>query len=229
MKLLLNPVMLKLIGLGLLMGVVLVLGFVAVRKIRNEAISDMRLVPSAPRTDAPNFALAACQGVIAGLKQAELQLQSRLDAEKIRRESLESIHHLILDNVGDGVMLLTPNLLVQEANLAARSLLGYASPVNMHVREVFCGLHGVGLSSSDGAVGGIGQAVRDVLGNATEYRDIPARYSTPAGKESDIRITLLPVMAGQQVTSVLCLIRSAPAFTLPFPVLAAGKNAAKPE
>jgi len=129
------------------------------------------------------------------------------------------------------VMMFSSNLLVQQANAAARALLGYASPLNMHVKEVFCGLQTVELPSSNGALGGIAQAVRDVFVKGAEYRGVPASYSTPSGESRALRLALLPVISsGQQVTSALCLIEScSTAFTLSFPPAEADKKEGEPE
>jgi hypothetical protein len=109
-------------------------------------------------------------------------------------------------------------LLVQQANAAARSLLGYASPVQMHVKEVFRGLETVELPSTNGAVGGIGQALREVFAKRVEYRGIPARYTTPAGDGREFQLSILPIGNADQVTSALCLVDAArTAFTLSFP------------
>jgi hypothetical protein len=101
----------------------------------------------------------------------------------------------------------------------------------MHVKEVFGGLQTVELPSSNGALGGIAQAMRDVFVKAAEYRGVPASYSTPAGNTRELKLALLPVMSsGQQVTSVLCLIESSgTAFTLSFPSAEADKKERGPE
>ena len=122
--------------------------------------------------------------------------------------------------------MFSPNLLVQQANAAARKLLGYASPLNMHVKEVFSGMRTVELPSTNGALGGISQALRDVFSNASEYRDVPATYRTPQGEARQFRLILLPVQdEKQQVSSALCLIGPPDtAFTLSFPASEADRN-----
>jgi len=101
----------------------------------------------------------------------------------------------------------------------------------MHVKDIFRGLQTVELPSSNGALGGIGQAIRDVFASKAEYRDVPASYSTPSGEARELRITLLPIdRSGQQVSATLCLLQAADtAFTLSFPPSQAGKTAEDPE
>jgi hypothetical protein len=230
MKLMGNPVVLQAVGVSLLIGATLVVGFLVVRGMRKKMMEEMSPITEKPRADAPNFALATYQGVIANLKDREAQLKSQLSSESSRAEMLQAVSNRVLENISTGVMMFSPNLMVKQANAAARSLLGYASPIDMHVKEVFRGLQTVELPSSNGALGGIGQAVRDVFVKGAEYRGVAAKYSTPGGEMREFQMVLLPVGAGQQVTYALCLItQKDTAFTLSFPLGEAGKNAAEPE
>ena len=221
-----NPVVLQLVGLGIIVLSVIVFAVVLVYKMRKNMMAEMAPIVDKPRTDAPSFALATYQGVIAALKEKEKQLQAQLAGEAKRIGMLETISSAVLENISTGVMMFSTNLLVQQANPAARALLGYASPLNMHVKEVFCGLQTVELPSSNGALGGIAQAIRDVFAKGAEYRGIPASYSTPAGDTRKLKLALLPVISsGQQVTSALCFIEpSGTAFTLSFPAEEADKK-----
>ena len=229
MKLLANPAVLQLIGLGLLIGATAVIGFLLVRGMRKSAMEGVG--PTRTRIDSPNFATAAYQGVLANLKERETELKSQLTSESNRAEALETVSNAVLENIPTGVLVIAPNLLVKQANAAARSLLGYASPLNMHVKEVFRGLQTVELPSTNGALGGIGQAVRDVFAKGAEYRGVPAAYSTPAGEAREFQIALLPIGdIAREITAALCLINtSSTAFTLSFPPLEAGKKAGEPE
>jgi PAS domain-containing protein len=198
--------------------------------MRKNVMAEMAPIADKPRTDAPNFALVTYQGVIAGLKEKEKQLQAQLASEAKRIGMIETISSTVLENISTGVMMFSTNLLVQQANPAARALLGYASPLNMHVKEVFCGLQTVELPSSNGALGGIAQALRDVFVKVAEYRGIPATYSTPSGNTRELKLALLPVMSSGHVTSALCLIESSgTAFTLSFPSAEADKKNHGPE
>jgi PAS domain-containing protein len=230
MKLLGNPVVLQMVGVSLLIGAMLVIGFLVVHGMRKNMMKEMSPITENPRSDAPSFALAAYQGVIANLKEREVVLKSQLASEAARTGVLETVSNTVLENISTGVLIFSPNLMVQQANAAARSLLGYASPLNMHVKEVFRGLQTVELPSANGALGGIGQAIRDVFAKGVEYRGVPATYSTPSGDAREFQIALMPLGAGQQVTAALCLINTLDtAFTLSFLPLEAGKKAAEPE
>jgi hypothetical protein len=231
MKLLGNPVILQLVGLSLLIGMTVVFGFLLLRGLRKKMMQERSPITEKTQSDAPNFALATYQGVIANLKEREQELKSRLKSEAARMGSLETVSNMVLENIPTGVLIFSPNLLVQQANAAARSLLGYASPLNMHVKEVFRGLQTVELPSTNGALGGIGQAIRDVFAKGAEYRGVPASYSTPSGESREFQIAVLPIgSAAEQVTAALCFINASDtAFTLSFPPSEAGKKAGEPE
>jgi PAS domain-containing protein len=231
MRLLGNPVILQLVGLGLLIGATAVIGFLLVRGMRKNIMEEMSPISDKTRPEAPSFAMAAYQGVITNLKQRETELKAQLTRESNRIDILETVSNSVLENIPTGVVMFSSNLLVQQANAAARSLLGYASPLNMHVKEVFRGLQTVELPSTNGALGGIGQAIRDVFAKRAEYRGVPAKYSTPSGESREFQIALLPIgTVGREVTSAMCLIDAfGTAFTLSFPPLEAGKKAEEPE
>ena len=225
MKLLTNPAVLQMVGLFVLIAAVLVIALLLIRGMRKEIAAE-GTVSATPRTEAPDFAAATYQGVIAQLKQREQQLLAQMAAEAKRVEAMEQLKATVLDNISTGVLMFGPNLLVQQANPAARRLLGYASPMNMHMKEVFCGMRMVELPSSNGALGGISQALRDVFTNGAEYRDVPATYATPQGEARQFRLALLPVVdAERRISSALCLIGPPDtAFTLSFPPSEADRN-----
>ncbi len=231
MKMLTNPAVVQMVGLFILIGGTLIFGFLVIRGLRKNVTEDLEAIAAKPRADTPIFALATYQGVIAGLKEREQLLNSQLSAEAKRSAMLETVSSAILDNVSTGVVMFSSNLMVQQANPAARAMLGYASPVNMHIKEVFRGLQTVELPSSNGALGGISQAVRDVFSNSAEYRDVPAAYSTPGGEARHFMLALLPIRdPAQQVLKTLCLITpSDTAFTLSFPAAEAGRKSTDPE
>ncbi|HWR15223.1 MAG TPA: PAS domain-containing protein [Terriglobales bacterium] len=202
-----SPLAFQLIGTILIVGGVLFFGFLMLRYVRQETVASTPVRANTPRAETTNFATAAFQGVIADLKNREKELQSQLAAEARRFAHAETLSQVVFENVGVGVIMFTPTLMVQKANPAARQLLGYASPVNMSAMEVFRGLQAVDLPSSNGAVGGISQAIRDVLATGVEYRDVPAMYAPPSGAARELHLSLLPIRdTSQLVTVVVCLL-----------------------
>jgi hypothetical protein len=203
---LLHPAMVQMIGLFVGICAVTVLAFFAIRTLRRDLVGGEE-VQSPVRTDTASFALAACQSVIAGLKSREQELLTCVAHEKGRFTALEVSSNLILENIETGVMTISPNLLVQQANRAARILLGFASPLNMHVKDVFRGLQTVELPSTNGALTGISQAIRDVVSRGAQYHDVTANYCTPGGDKRQFRLELLPTPeAANSARGALCFI-----------------------
>jgi hypothetical protein len=206
-KLVANPVVMQAAGLLFLICGILIIGAFAVKTARKDLVSDGRSLTASPRADTNNFALATCQSVIAGMKQNIQQLQNSVAEEKSRAAIAEASTNLLLENIETGVVLIGQNLLVQAANPAAKRLLGYQSPLNMHAKELFRGLRTVELPSTNGALTGISQAIRDVIANGAEYRGVPADYATPSGDARNFSLTLLPSIAqGTEAKSAICLI-----------------------
>lgn len=223
--------MIQLFGLAVVVFATVFFGLFLMRGMRKKMLAEMAPMTDKPRTDGPAFALATYQGVIANLKEKEKQQQALLASESNRFGILEDINTAVLENISTGVLMFSTSLLVQQANPAARTILGYASPLNMHAKEVFRGLQTVELPSSNGALGGIAQALRDVFAKGAEYRGVPASYSTPAGEVRELKLALLPVCGNsQKISSALCLIESCVgAFTLSLRPVEADKKEHGPE
>jgi PAS domain-containing protein len=231
MKMFANPAAMQLLGLMMLLAGLLLVTALLVRSMRRQMTTQQSLAAPSPRTETTKFETAAYQGVISELKEREKALQSQLGIELRRFAALETLHKSMLENIATGVMLFNSSLMVQQANPSARKILGFASPMSMHVKEVFSGLEAVELPSSNGALGGISQAVREVLATGKDYREIPACFRTPSGKLRNLRLTLLPYRDGSQlVVGVFCLLEGAgQGFTLSLQARSASKTSLEPE
>ena len=97
MRLLANPTLLQMFALFLLIAATMVIVLVLIRGMRKGITSEIAAVSAKPRTEAPDFAAATYQGVIAGLKQREQELVGQLFAETKRAESVESFKSTVLE------------------------------------------------------------------------------------------------------------------------------------
>lgn len=210
MKWLASPEGFQALGALLLAMGIVGFGILVVWKLRKDTAGAISTTPVRTAAESAAFASAAFQGVIADLKERERALQSQISEEARQMALFLTMHRAVLENIGTGVLQISSGLLVQQANPAARKLLGYASPLGMHVRDVFRGLQNIDLPSDDGALGGIAQAVREVSASGSEYRNVSASYCAPSGEERALRFALLPILdPAQRVTSVLCLVELA--------------------
>ena len=103
------------------------------------------------------------------------------------------------------MLFFTPNGLVRQANSSAKQILGFASPVGMSAAEMFRDAELI--SASDGSFANLAEAVDASLREKIRFRQLEARYRTPAGEERTLDITVSSVHApDSEVLGAACLI-----------------------
>jgi nitrogen-specific signal transduction histidine kinase len=201
-----NPIVLR-----MLMGVVaaafaLALGIILIRKMRHEIKEESGT--EALRADDARFPLETYHAVIERLKEQEKQLRELRRAEGERARASENISAALLANLPSGVLLFNPKGLVQQANPAARKILGYASMSGLHARDVFRGAHllnrgGEMVGSPSTAISAVEAALRE----GTSSRRLETEYATPGGEERVLGLTVSPVRASDgKSLGAACLI-----------------------
>ena len=191
--LLTNPVVLRAILTFILAMAMLVLGVMFIRRMGRTIIEEP--TPRRASGEDSGFALEAYHGVIQRLKEQEQELV-RLRAEASARASAtENMSAVVLTNLTSGVLLFNNMGTVQQANQAARSILGYASPLGLHARDIFRTVSALRLENGEHHSTGIAlmQAVQIAIGQGTPFRRMEADYRTPSGEDRVLGITLSPV------------------------------------
>lgn len=203
MRLLSNPIMLRMAVVFVAAGVAFVVGMMMMKHLRR-SITEEASFPDAP--SAPeSFPLHTYHAVIQQLKQQKHELQSSQREERRRAKTSENISAAVLSNLSCGVLFFTPNGLVRQTNSSARQILGFASPVGMSAVEMF--RNAELLSASDGAYASLAEAVDASLREKSRFRRLEARYRTPAGEERTLDITVSSVQApDSEVLGAACLI-----------------------
>jgi PAS domain S-box-containing protein len=197
-------------GIVLLSGIVaFVVGVWLIRRMRQK-ITEEQLTDAAPRaSDDAGFTLAAYQGVIQRLKEQEKELDRLHKVERERAQVSENVSAAVLSNLPSGVLLFNPAGLVQQANQAAKSILGYASPLGLHARDLFRGVSGVHMAPGEPetSAASLTEAVGQALRQGAAFRRVEADYQTPAGERRVLGITLSPVRApGGDTLGAACLV-----------------------
>jgi two-component system, NtrC family, sensor histidine kinase AtoS len=180
-----------------------------VRRVRNGLGVDQgeKFRPTNASTTA--FTLATYQGVIQRMKEQEGELERlRLSARQQAAET-ENISEAVLSNLTSGVVLFSTAGLVQQVNPAARTILGYASPLHLHARDLFRGVSALRAPDDSHSQGNA--ALLDTLENcvrlARPARRLEADYTTPAGQHRTLGITLSPVRSAKgEPLGAACLI-----------------------
>src|SRR5215471_12696468 len=174
MKLLTNPVFIK---MGLVLFASCFAFIVAVKLMRRVRTSLGEDASSAVSTSTPDqLPLHTYHAVIQQLKQQKHELLALQQSEQRRAKTSENISAAVLSNLTSGVLFFNANGLVRQANQAAKSILGIASPSGMNAEAIFreCeAVHGIELTFENG----------------TPLTRMEAEYKTPAGESKVIEIT----------------------------------------
>jgi len=208
MKLLANPVFLRMAG-ALVVAVVVMIAFVwIIRRIRSSFTAESQVRP--PRDlSSTDFTLAAYQGVIQKYKEQEREAARVRDEERQRAAATEKVNTAVLSQLSSGVLLFNRMQLVQQANPAAKTIFGYASPLGFHARDLFKGISAV--RSSAGREGGEGpepllDALQRCASSGQGAQRLEADYVTPQGQKRVLGVTLSAVRDPQgEGLGVACL------------------------
>ena len=207
MRALANPIVIRML-IGMMAAAFgLAVGIILIRKLRGEIREET--APEPLRASNPLFPLETYHAVIERLKEQEKQLQELRRAESERARASENISAALLSNLPSGVLLFNPNGLVQQANPAARNILGFASISGLHARDVFRGarLLNRGAGDSEAAPATAINAVQAALREGTSSRRLETEYATPAGEERVLGLTVSPVLSsGGKSLGAACLI-----------------------
>ncbi len=189
MRLLTNPIFLRMgIGLGLA-AFALIVGIMLMRRIRRSLLADE---PNTTDFYSPEtLTLHTYGAVIQQLKQQKHELQSSQQSERRRARTSENISAAVLSNLSSGVIFFTPNGLVRQANAASKQILGFASPAGMTAAEIF---RQAKLSSPSEFVT-LAEAVQASLHGKTASARLQAQYLTPLGDQRMLEVTVTPVQS----------------------------------
>ena len=144
------------------------------------------------------------QAVIQELKQQKYELENSQSAERRRAKTSENISAAVLAHLSSGVLFITPNGLVRQANQSARQILGFASPIGMSIPDIFREASAIPNFVATPCAASI---LEESLREKTPFRQLEVRYATPAGEDRILNITATSVKAaGGEVLGAACLI-----------------------
>jgi nitrogen fixation/metabolism regulation signal transduction histidine kinase len=199
-KLLTNPIFLKMALVFLASGFGFVVALLLMRGVRR-SITDEAAIPGAAIPD--QIPLHTYHAVIQELKQQKHELSSLRDAEHRRAKTSENISAAVLSNLSIGVLFFGPNGLVRQANQAAKSILGIASPTGMDAASIFrkaSAMHA-------GAPVNLAESIPAAFQRGEEIQKVEAEYLTPTGARRVLEITASQVPAADGTAlGVACLI-----------------------
>jgi nitrogen-specific signal transduction histidine kinase len=190
MKVLSNPIVLRMAFALFLSGFVCVVGIVLARRLRRTFTEAGSLDDTRPEPE--QFPMHAYNAVIQQLKQQKHELVSAQRAERRRAKTSENISAAVLSRLPSGVMFFAANGLVRQANTAARQILGFGSLAGMSADEIF---RDATLAPAEGVPSTLTEAIQAALHGEVLARGLQAHYITPAGEHRILDITMTPVFA----------------------------------
>ena len=200
MRLLANPIIVRM-GLGLVLSLVaFVAGILIIRALRREMVEGESL---GDNLGSPEDAQYAYSAVIQQLKQQKFELQSAQSTQRRLAKTSEYITSALLANLPCGVVLMGPNGLVKQANASARQLLGFASPLGMNSDALFRDATTVGESGENVRVAETVQTcIRDRV--RSTFR---ADYRLASGEDRALNLILVPlVLPPDEMLGMACVI-----------------------
>ena len=194
MRLLLNPMVLR---MGLLLFAAIAafgLGLFLIRRLRKNLAQEPESLNHAPLA-AEGMPVHAYHAVIQQLKQQKHELTTRQRSERRKAKASDSLSSTILSNLSCGVLFLTTSGLVRQANTAARKLLGFASPVGLHAADVFRTATLRPENNSSGSESSVEQALAPALAGKSTVRGLVVNYFTRDGESHVLELTASPVLS----------------------------------
>ena len=137
MRLVTNPIVLRMAVMFVAAGFAFVIGLLLMRRMRRSISDEASFSDAATSSASESFPLHTYHAVIQQLKQQKHELLSMQVVERRRAKTSENISAAVLSNLSSGVLFFTPNGLVRQANASAKQILGFASPVGMSAAEIF--------------------------------------------------------------------------------------------
>lgn len=203
MRLLTNPLVLRMAAVFFAAAMAFILGLIAVRQLRRSVQDDASFEESTPSAD--SFPLHTYHAVIQQLKQQKHELQAVQQAERRRAKASENISAAVLSNLSCGVLFFNSSGLVRQANTAAKDILGFASPAGMNADQLFRDATVRGGLNSEKTP--LANAVETSLKTLSKFQRLEADYVTPAGQDRVLDVTISPVYdSNAEILGATCLI-----------------------
>ncbi|HEX6802766.1 MAG TPA: PAS domain-containing protein [Terriglobales bacterium] len=187
MKLLANPIFIRMAAVLVVFAIAFVAGIVVIRLLRRRMVEDSTLPDNLGQEDT----VYPYTAVIQQLKQQKFELQNEQQLQRRRAKAYENMATAVIANLPCGILFVTPNGLVKQCNNAARQILGFASPLGMSLEALFrdatCVLDsGSSIRVAEAFKSALQQQVRSSF--ETSYR-------TAGADERSLRVTLIPLTA----------------------------------
>jgi nitrogen fixation/metabolism regulation signal transduction histidine kinase len=136
----------------------------------------------------------AYHAVIQQLKQQKHELTTQQLSERRKAKASDTLSSTVLANLSSGVLFFNTAGMVRQANSAARKLLGFASPVGLHIADLFRTAT-VRATSSSAWASSVEQALAPALSGKGSIRGLQVNHITRDGESRVLEVTASAVLA----------------------------------
>jgi len=195
-SLLVNPMVLRMAVLLFAALAAFGLGLFLIRRLRRNLVVEPGSLNHAPLA-AEGLPVHAYHAVIQQLKQQKHELATQQLSDRRKAKASDSLSSTVLSNLSCGVLFFNTAGLVRQANSAARKLLGFASPVGLHVADLFhaATLRQESPGSGSGSESSVEQALAPALAGKSAVRGLVVNHFTRDGESHVFEVTASPVLA----------------------------------
>jgi nitrogen fixation/metabolism regulation signal transduction histidine kinase len=195
-RLLVNPVAMRAAFLLLAAIAGFGLGLFLIRRVRKTLVSDQDS-PNAVPLAAEGLPVHAYHAVIQQLKQQKHELAAQQLSERRKAKASDTLSSTILSNLSCGVLFFNTSGLVRQANPAARTMLGFASPVGLQAADLFrtATLRPQRSGAGASAAPSIEHALAPALAGTAAVRGLVLNYFTREGENRVLEVAASPVLA----------------------------------
>jgi len=193
---LVNPMVLRMAALLFAALAAFGLALFIIRRLRKNLVAETDAVTQSPLAP-EGLPVHAYHAVIQQLKQQKHELGTQQLAERRKAKASDTLSSTILSNLSCGVLFLNTSGLVRQANAAARTLLGFASPIGLHSSDLFraARLRSENNASPSSAELSLEDALAPALAGKSAVRGLLLNYVTRDGQNHVIELTASPVLA----------------------------------
>lgn len=201
MRLLTNPLVLRMLLVAVSAGSLFVFGLILMRKMKKDLAQDGTFTSGQTPSGAPEF--QAYQAVITDLKREQKAIQEQLQTERLKTQMQGRLQAAALENMPCGALFLNSQLLVQQANPAAKELLGFGSPTGMRTNQIFEGWR---IMAEEGAPD-LSETIAEAMRENKPRRGLRVVYATPEGETRNLTVDVVPVAgATRETRGAVCVL-----------------------
>ena len=192
MRMLLNPVVARMLILLIAAAGAFAIGALIIHRFRKDLNTEAESLSRSPLAS-EGLPIHSYHAVIQQLKQQkhELTAQQLSDRRKVRAS--DAVSAAVFTNLPCGVLFFNTAGLLRQANTAARHLLGFASPIGMGLADLFRTATLKGNTAPDQGASLLA-VIAPALTGERAIRGLHLDFVTPDGTERTFEITVAPVL-----------------------------------